>query len=61
VARDPSDHEKYFNLARACEKLEQWDEMADALRAATRLAPEFANYWWKLGQASMHEGHLRTA
>jgi len=48
---DPSNPHIFFKLAMAHKKKEEWDKVAEALSSATKLAPEWANFWLERGYA----------
>lgn len=52
---DPTNHLILWKLAKAYEKMEDWDKMASTLASAVRIAPTFANYWYKRGFALMQQ------
>lgn len=51
VQLDPTNHRILWKLAAAYEKKEDWDKMASTLARAVQVAPDFANYWFKRGEA----------
>lgn len=51
VQLDPTNHRILWKLAVAYEKKEDWDKMASTLARAATLAPDFANYYYKRGNA----------
>jgi tetratricopeptide (TPR) repeat protein len=51
VQLDPTNHRILWKLAVAYEKKEDWEKMASTLSRAVQLAPDFANYWYKRGNA----------
>ncbi|HET9954610.1 MAG TPA: tetratricopeptide repeat protein [Polyangiaceae bacterium] len=51
VQLDPTNHRILWKLAAAYEKKEDWDKMASTLSRAVQVAPDFANYWYKRGEA----------
>jgi len=48
---DPTNHRILWKLASAYEKKEDWEKMASTLQRAVTVAPDFANYWYKRGNA----------
>lgn len=48
---DPTNHRILWKLASAYEKKEDWEKMASTLQRAATVAPDFANYWYKRGNA----------
>jgi tetratricopeptide (TPR) repeat protein len=50
----PQDHRILWKLAVAYEKTEDWERMAEVTQRAADLAPQFANYWYKLGLATIN-------
>jgi tetratricopeptide (TPR) repeat protein len=48
---DPSNPHIFFKLAMAHKKKEEWDKVAEALSSATKLAPQWANFWLERGYA----------
>lgn len=48
---DPSNHRIFRRLALAYQKQEEWAKMASTLSRASQIAPEFADYFQKRGQA----------
>jgi tetratricopeptide (TPR) repeat protein len=51
VSLDPTNHRILWKLAVAYEKKEDWEKMASTLSRAVQVAPDFANYWFKRGNA----------
>jgi tetratricopeptide (TPR) repeat protein len=51
VQLDPTNHRILWKLAAAYEKKEDWDKMASTLSRAVQVAPDFATYWYKRGEA----------
>ena len=51
IQLDPTNHRILWKLAVAYEKKEDWEKMASTLSRAVQVAPEFANYWFKRGNA----------
>jgi tetratricopeptide (TPR) repeat protein len=51
VTLDPQSHRILWKLAVAYEKKEDWEKMASTLSRAVQVAPDFANYWFKRGNA----------
>jgi len=47
----PTNHRILWKLATAYEKKEDWDKMASTLSRAVQVAPDFATYWYKRGEA----------
>lgn len=47
----PNNHRILWKLAIAYEKKEDWDKLASTLARAVGIAPEFATYWFKRGNA----------
>jgi tetratricopeptide (TPR) repeat protein len=58
---DPAEHRTFWKLAMACDKKEDWPCVIDALGHATELAPNFANYWFELGDAWLALGEQGDA
>lgn len=51
TALDPSNHRIFRKLAQAYQKQEEWAKMASTLSRAAQIAPDFADYYQKRGQA----------
>lgn len=51
IQLDPTNHRILWKLATAYEKKEDWDKMASTLSRAVQVAPDFAKYWYKRGEA----------
>jgi tetratricopeptide (TPR) repeat protein len=51
VQLDPTNHVILWKLAVAYEKKEDWEKTASTLSRAVQVAPDFANYWFKRGNA----------
>src|SRR3954469_22436559 len=51
VQLDPTNHRILWKLAVAYEKKEDWEKIASTLSRAVQVAPDFANYWFKRGNA----------
>jgi tetratricopeptide (TPR) repeat protein len=50
---DPSEHRILWKLASAYEHEADWPHVAATLARAVALAPQFANYWFRLGHAQL--------
>jgi tetratricopeptide (TPR) repeat protein len=51
----PTNHRILWKLAVAYEKKEDWDKLASTLARAVQVAPEFATYWYKRGNALINQ------
>lgn len=51
----PAEHRILWKLAAAYERREEWPQVAEVLARAVELAPNFANYWFRLGYALIHQ------
>lgn len=57
---DPQNHRIFHKMAIAYEKLEEWDKVASSMARATEIAPTFANYWHKRGDALLQQAKKGT-
>lgn len=55
IQLDPTNHRILWKLAVAYEKKEDWEKMASTLSRAVQVAPDFANYWYKRGNALLQQ------
>jgi tetratricopeptide (TPR) repeat protein len=57
---DPSNPHIFYKLAMAHKKKEEWDKVSEALSSATKLAPEWANFWLERGYALEQMAEKKT-
>jgi tetratricopeptide (TPR) repeat protein len=48
---DPTNPHIFYKLAMAHKKKEEWDKVSEAMSNATKLAPEWGNFWLERGYA----------